>query len=90
MIHFGEVGIGPGGRKVIGFRAVALDLHLDGGMVQQEDAGVAVLSGEILLAVQQLQYLRQFPGGAVHGHSLRMGLGVYAYLVLADQVQQVE
>ena len=54
-ICFGQIRIGPGGGQGGGLAGVAVRGDLDAGVVQPEDAGVAVLRGELHLALQPLE-----------------------------------
>ena len=55
MIHFGQIGIGACGGEIMRSGRVAVRGHLDAGVVQAQQAGVAVLGCDLHLSVQLLE-----------------------------------
>ncbi len=88
-IRLRQIGIAAAGGEGIGFGGVAVRGDLDAGVVQTQDADIAVLGGHLHLSVQPLEDGFQVVGIAGLGDGFGVGLDVHPNLVLPGHVQQV-
>ena len=88
QVGIGQVGISTGGGQALGAGLVTLGLHGDGGIVQRQQAGIAVLGRDLPMGVQLFQDHREIVGVAVLGDGVGVVLGVHPHLVLSYHVQQ--
>ena len=88
QVGVGQVGIGAGGGQAFCAGLVALGLHGDRGIVQRQQAGIAVLGCDLPMGVQLFQDRREIVGVAVLGDGVGVVLGVHPHLVLFYHVQQ--
>ena len=89
MIYFRQVGVGAGGGDAARPGGVTVRGHLDGGVVQVEGAGVAILGGDLQLRVQLPEDSLHVVGIAGLGDGVDIRLGVHPHLVLLGHVQQI-
>ena len=86
-VRVGEIGIGPGSCEVFRAGAVTLGFDIDRRVVQQQDAGIAVLGGDFPLRVKLFENRRHVAGGAVLRNGFGVVLGIDTDLVLHGEVQ---
>ena len=87
-VGIGQVGVSAGGRYPPTVVFIASGLHGDFGIVGLQDAGVAVLGGDLTLRLQHLDNLGHILGAAVQGDNLDVVLGVRLAQVVLQNVQQ--
>ena len=88
MIHFRQIGVAAGGGESARLGGVAVRSHLDGCVIQPENARIAVLGGHFHLCIQPLEDGLQVIGIAGLGNGLCVGLDIHTDFVFPGHVQQ--